>query len=121
MTQLGAELVADIWANFEAAGALSTATYTRITPATSTDITDGDLEDVVASTNIKILTRRYRAFEIDGARIQSGDLEFMFPKTLLTFEPDVDDQATRAGRTYRVIYPGEGPDGAMWRLQVRSP
>ena len=123
MTQMGTNMVADIWPTLKAEGAVSTGTYTRITPAsvTSTNLISGTLGATTYSTGIEFIRKSFRSNEIDGVRIQRGDFMVRFPKSVLSLTPDVDDQLVIGTTTYRVIESIDPVDGASYNLQVRNP
>lgn len=123
MTQMGQNLLADIWPALESEGAFTEMVYRQvtITTITSTNITSTSLGESLYSTGIDVLLHRFTGVEIDGMQLFYGDLEVRFPKSILSVTPRLNDQPVALGSTFRVMGITEPADGASWALLLRRP
>lgn len=123
MTQMGINLLQDIWPAIAAEGALTTVTYQRITQGsvTSTSLVSGNLGITTYSTSWDVIRSDYKTHEIDGVRVMQGDVQIRGLKNALSVTPQAEDIVMIDSARYRVVRPGSKTDGATWILQLRSP
>ena len=79
----------------------TTATFTARTPGRY-DIQDGAQTTAAATTTVKGVRSRFKAYELDNS-VRSSDLKFIFGASNLTTPPDVDDSVTIDGEVYRLV------------------
>jgi hypothetical protein len=122
MTQMGSQMVEDIWEAIRAEGALSTAVFSRRIAGTitSTSLISGGVADTTFSTGQTVLLSAFREGVIDGVNVALGDRKARLRIASLTVTPDTDDQVAIGSITYRIMAVRQDTDGATYTLHLRQ-
>lgn len=117
----GVDIAGEINANVSP-GLPTTATLTKRTPGTRTpgQLTDGT-QPTGTSATFKCVVSDYRAGQIDGTLIQTGDRKVLLiaESGSASLAPAAGDRLAVEGATYFVVSVGRDPAAATYACQVR--
>ena len=105
---------------FAAVGDIKTSTTYQSASSGAYDPTLGKRTITTESTTLDAIITDYRAFEIDGDKIQIGDQLITILQESLTVMPSKADSIIANGSTWLVIGYTQDPAGATWAIQTRQ-
>lgn len=94
-------------------------TYKQIT-AGEYSTTTGSITPTETEHTIPMVRTEYDFRDVDGTKIQVGDLQLMvLDASLITFTPSTSDKIVVGGKDWGVVNYGQDPAEATWTFQVR--